>query len=593
MKNEKGEIKKMNYKLINQMDSDLSILEQVLTNRGIELENINHFLNVTESDLIEPGTIAYLKDGVKMLLSHLKQLDNIYIQIDSDCDGISSSAILINYLYQRFPQIVSNHVFYGFHSGKQHGINIDLIPKNNIKLVIAPDSSSNNYEVHKILKEQGIDVLVIDHHDAEMVSPNACVINNQLCDYPTKTLSGAGMVYKFCQYIDEGFPKEDRIIEQYMDLAALGIIADIMSITDYETRYIVQQGLNNIHNPLIAELINKNSFSMKGDVNPTTVAWYIAPYINAISRSATEEEKNIVFKAMLDHEAYKEVPSTKKGATGQMETIVTQAARVCTNVKRRQKTVRDNYIDFLMKKIQSEKLDENQVIVITIEEADDQISNLTGLVANQLSAHYQRPTILLIKTKEGYQGSARGYDQGDLKDFKTFCANSNLAMYAEGHPNAFGIGFKDMFEVTSFIKYCNNQLSSYSSEPSYLVDFIYNTDNMQSLKKDILTISDLKDIWSKGIEEPLIVIENIKVNLVNCKLMGKTTNPTLKIELSNGVSLIKFGSSKEEHELLCPKDGCSYITIVGTCNINEWQGNRYPQVMIKDFTIVNTIEFDF
>ena len=583
----------MNYKLIDQMDSDLSILEQVLTNRGIKLENINHFLNVTESDLIEPGTIAYLKDGVKMLLNHLKQLDNIYIQIDSDCDRISSSAILINYLYQRFPQIVSNHVFYGFHSGKQHGINIDLIPKNNIKLVIAPDSSSNNYEVHKTLKEQGIDVLVIDHHDAEMVSPNACVINNQLCDYPTKTLSGAGMVYKFCQYIDEGFPKEDRIIEQYMDLAALGIIADIMSITDYETRYIVQQGLSNIHNPLIAELINKNSFSMKGDVNPTTVAWYIAPYINAISRSATEEEKNIVFKAMLDHEAYKEVPSTKKGATGQMETIVTQAARVCTNVKRRQKTVRDNYIDFLMKKIQNEKLDENQVIVITIEEADDQISNLTGLVANQLSAHYQRPTILLIKTKEGYQGSARGYDQGDLKDFKAFCTNSNLAMYAEGHANAFGIGFKDMFEVTSFIKYCNNQLSSYSSEPSYLVDFIYNTDNMQSLKKDILTISDLKDIWSKGIEEPLIVIENIKVNLVNCKLMGKTTNPTLKIELSNGVSLIKFGSSKEEYELLCPKDGCSYITIVGTCNINEWQGNRYPQVMIKDFTIVNTIEFDF
>ena len=583
----------MNYKLINQMDSDLSILEQVLTNRGIELENINHFLNVTESDLIEPGTIAYLKDGVKMLLNHLKQLDHIYIQIDSDCDGISSSAILINYLYQRFPQIVSNHVFYGFHSGKQHGINIDLIPKNNIKLVIAPDSSSNNYEVHKTLKEQGIDVLVIDHHDAEMVSPNACVINNQLCDYPTKTLSGAGMVYKFCQYIDEGFPKEDRIIEQYMDLAALGIIADIMSITDYETRYIVQQGLSNIHNPLIAELINKNSFSMKGDVNPTTVAWYIAPYINAISRSATEEEKNIVFKAMLDHEAYKEVPSTKKGATGQMETIVTQAARVCTNVKRRQKTVRDNYIDFLMKKIQNEKLDENQVIVITIEEADDQISNLTGLVANQLSAHYQRPTILLIKTKEGYQGSARGYDQGDLKDFKAFCANSNLAMYAEGHPNAFGIGFKDMFEVTSFIEYCNNQLSNYSSEPSYLVDFIYNTDSMQSLKKDILTISDLKDIWSKGIEEPLIVIENIKVNLVNCKLIGKTTNPTLKIELSNGVSLIKFGSSQEEYESLCPKDGCSYITIVGTCNINEWQGNRYPQVMIKDFTIVNTIEFDF
>ena len=72
---------------------------------------------------------------------------------------------------------MENNIIFIFHPGKEHGIFADKIP-DNVKLVIAPDSSSNDYEEHKKLHERGIDVLVIDHHEAEMVSPHACVINN-------------------------------------------------------------------------------------------------------------------------------------------------------------------------------------------------------------------------------------------------------------------------------------------------------------------------------------------------------------------------------------------------------------------------------
>ena len=84
-----------------------------------------------------------------------------------------------------------------------------------MKLVIAPDSSSNDYEVHKELAERGIDVLVLDHHEAEKYSEYACVINNQMCDYPTKALSGAGVVYKFCSYLDELLGEENA--DDYID----------------------------------------------------------------------------------------------------------------------------------------------------------------------------------------------------------------------------------------------------------------------------------------------------------------------------------------------------------------------------------------
>ena len=79
---------------------------------------------------------------------------------------------------------------------------MDKIPEDT-KLVIALDASSNEYDIHETLSNKNIDVLVIDHHKADKVSKYACVINNQLCDYPTKSLSGVGMVYKFCCYLDQ------------------------------------------------------------------------------------------------------------------------------------------------------------------------------------------------------------------------------------------------------------------------------------------------------------------------------------------------------------------------------------------------------
>jgi single-stranded-DNA-specific exonuclease len=72
---------------------------------------------------------------------------------------------------------VQNNISYRIHTGKQHGIILDTIPED-VKLVIAPDSSSNDYEVHSQLAQRGTDVLVIDHHEADMISENACIINN-------------------------------------------------------------------------------------------------------------------------------------------------------------------------------------------------------------------------------------------------------------------------------------------------------------------------------------------------------------------------------------------------------------------------------
>ena len=156
-----------------------------------------------------------------MFISHLTAGDKIFVQVDSDVDGYTSAAAFITYANMLATGHAQQNISYRIHHGTEHGLIVDTIPKD-VKLVVAPDSSSNDYEQHKILKEQGIDVLVLDHHEADKVSEYACVINNQLSkNYSNKNLSGVGVVYKFCQYIDKICNLE--YADNLLDLVAVGL----------------------------------------------------------------------------------------------------------------------------------------------------------------------------------------------------------------------------------------------------------------------------------------------------------------------------------------------------------------------------------
>lgn len=207
----------MKYELINPVK--YSVFTQIFINRGFEEKDISSYMSVAEEDLIDPLLLDNIVEGAKILVSHLSKESKIFIQIDPDADGFTSAAFLINYLIRIAPS-TRNRVTYRFHEGKEHGLILDTIPED-VGLVIAPDSASNNLEVHKALKEKGMDVLILDHHECDEISKYACVINNQTCDYPNKTLSGVGIVYKFCSYIDSLLGTNNA--DDFIDLAALGI----------------------------------------------------------------------------------------------------------------------------------------------------------------------------------------------------------------------------------------------------------------------------------------------------------------------------------------------------------------------------------
>ena len=572
------------------------MLEQVLLNRGIK--DIYHYLHTTESDVFDPLQLENMEAGAKMLVSHIAQKSKVLVQIDSDCDGYTSAAALMNYLNKLFPSFVQNNIFYRVHTGKMHGLILETIPED-IKLVIAPDSSSEDYEVHQALKERGIDVLVLDHHETEHVSQYACVINNQTCNYPNKALSGVGVVYKFCCYLDSLM--QVNYAEDIIDLVALGMIADMMDLREYETKYLIEKGLNNIQNAFFKGMVIKNEYSLEGHVTPFGIGFYIAPYINAVTRAGTIEEKIILFEAMLDYRAYESIPSTKKGCNGQMESRVEQACRNCVNIKNRQTRTRDASLETIEQIIEEKDLLKDKVLAIKLSEV--QKTTLSGLIANQLMSIYQRPVLVLsqtthnilneknevVDTEVWWEGSCRGPNVPGLEDCKAFYESSSLVEYVQGHPNAFGIGIKDT-NFDAFMEYCNSQLDSFDFTPKYKVDFIINAKDISEYHADLYSLMECSDLWGQEVDDPYIALENVVLTKDNIDLMKGTT---LKITLSGDpdISIIKFRSSEEEYNDLYSETGCVTLNIVGRCKKNSWNGK--PQIIIKDYEVSRRAAFYF
>ena len=415
---------------INHLPNE-SYVETLLRARGLNHDEMIQYLKPSKEVLYSPLLLKNIDAGAELLKKHLDANSIIYDVVDCDQDGVTSSAILYNYLKLIKPDI---QILWSMHSGKQHGVELDKVP-HEAKLIVIPDAGSNQYEEHKILKEQGFDILILDHHLCEAESENAIVINNQLGKYPNRDLSGAGVVYKFIKYFDIKYGY--NYADNFLDLAAMGIIGDMMDLRNLETRYIISQGLTNLKNYGLTRFALKQSFSIGNidDITPTDVSFFIAPLVNAVIRVGTMAEKETLFKAFISGPNDTE-PSTKRGAKpGDTEVIADKAARIATNARNHQNKMIDQSVQFLCGKIEKECLDENKVLLVALDDDESKYvnPNLTGLIAMKLCQMYNRPAIVIrLADDDVFKGSFRVNSNSPLANFKDFCTESGLVEYAEG-----------------------------------------------------------------------------------------------------------------------------------------------------------------
>lgn len=592
----------MKYQLINEPNKNFSTIQQILYNRGIRPQDILHYINLSDNDINPPTALgeSNVKGGVKLLLETIYNNLNAIIIVDCDCDGYTSAALLINYLYTIFPTWVQNHLTWLMHQGKQHGLSdcysLILDSCDLYNLVICPDSASNDYKEHQILDEAGIGILILDHHLADHISENAITINNQLSDYPNKELSGVGVTWQFCRYIDSIL--KNNYADNFIDLVALGLCADMMSLHSFETRYLITKGFkrNNIKNPFIEYMVDKNAFPLsKADYQSSDpsmactlmgAAFFIVPFVNAITRSGTQQEKELLFKSMLNHYAFTNVPSTKRGhRQGEMEQLIIQAIRTVTNVKNRQTRAEDAGLEMLENMIQKNNLLNHKILLFLLE--PNQIdAEIRGLIANKFMAKYQRPCCLLTRTNhDTYEGSMRGYTKTGIDSFKEVLEQCPEVVYVQGHDNAAGLSIK-ADQVDIFLAHIDTLLQDVSVEPIYRVDYDFKeTDNNND---KILDIAEMNDYWGQDIERAYVNI-NFKITNKNFEIMK---NNTFKFNLPNGLSIIKFNGTDEEIEKFTTT-GYLELNAICKCNANIWANKTYPQLIIQDYEIIDSSKYFF
>lgn len=570
----------MKCKLVNE-NYRSNYTNELLISRGLSSENLEKFYNPTIGLLQEPTALKNIADGVNMLLKHISNFSSIAIVVDSDVDGFTSSAILYQYIKKITPSIT---IKYFLHKGKGHGlsdtINDILDDETDFNLVVLPDAGSNDDKYHLKLKENNIDCLVLDHHilepDTELID-NTIIINNQASNnYKNKDLSGAGVTWQFCRFMDS--INETNYADDFIDLAALGIVSDMMSVLELENRYIIQEGFNNVNNYFFKTLCEKQDYSMGGKVTPMTVAFYITPLINAMIRVGTDDEKKRCFEAFID--GHKLVESHKRGAKGTMEEVAIESARECTNARSRQNRTLDKAVEELEIKISKYDLLENKILFVRLD-VEDFPPELNGLIAMKLAARYQRPTIVARLNDAGeIKGSSRGLNESELTSFKNFMDESGYFTFTAGHDNACGIGIYDK-NLSDFHKYANKELADVNfGENWYEINF-----ERIAADKDISDlITDLtkhNNIWGQHNNEPMIYVTDININSSDVQIMGKNQD-TIKI-FKNGIAYMFFKCKDRIDEFKQFKQ--MKINVVGRANMNEWMGNYTPQIFVSDFEI--------
>lgn len=574
-------------------------LKEILQDRGVE--DLEHFMNPSPECELSPYNLNNIEVAAEKLLYHLRKDSKILFIVDCDVDGFTSSAILWLYIKRLFPEA---DMEFTVHEHKQHGLDdkIDWITDEaKWDLILVPDAGSYDVEEHRALGEVGMDVIVLDHHEQlydelgnPVISdlPNTIVVNNQLSpNYKNKSLCGAGVVYKFCEVLDDILGIDQA--HNYIDLAALGEIADVMDKTNPETNYIMVEGLKHIHNEGFRTLLEAQSYSLKEKaVSPypgltsIDIAFYIAPLINAITRVGTIQEKETMFYCFI--EPNKPVQSTKRGArAGDIEYAAEQTARVGKNAKSRQDRLKEQALGIIDFKIQKDGLDENNIILVELDGSDHVPQELTGLIAMNVVSKYHKPVMIGRRNnKNEIQGSIRSDGNfAGLPSFKKFLEDSGLVTYTAGHDNAAGWGLNGD-KLDALLKYANSHLKAEDFENCYLVDYILDgSDYNEDL---LLSLAEHPEYFGNHIDEPTIIVENIP--LVSIMPMGANKD-SMKISY-NGIDYVKFKDEDFVEEV--QQNRMKTLTVYGRVNLNVWMGQKSVQVFITDYELKeDNSKYDF
>lgn len=538
-----------------------SLICRILVSRGIsDKDAADRFFNGTE--LSDPLTIKDMDKAVEALSAAIEDGTQITIFGDYDCDGVTSTYMLVSYL-QACGAYVDWYIptrddGYGLDTAA-----IDLLKKRGTELIVTVDTGISAAAEARYIKEKGMRLIITDHHQVPEEIPEAiAVVDPHRPDdtSPYKEFAGCGVALKLLMALETATGgSADSIFTQYADMAALGTIADVVDLGG-ENRVIVREGLRlmeNTENMGLNRLLLMSGWEEGQEITSSFIGYKISPKINAAGRIDTPAAAMETLLAETMNTAASKALTLCELNTQRKELGEAIAAQIDGQISR------------------DPRLLDHRLLIVS---GDGWQHGVIGLASGELLKKYGKPNIVITREGETSRGSARSVEGLNMFEMLESC--SDLLLRHGGHPRAAGltVATDRLGEFTeAAYAYCAERISGTCCN-TLTADIVALPEDI-----DIAAIEPIENLepFGEGNREPLFLLRDCVIRSRKPVKEGRSTS---------------FGVSFGGRELRAVYSGMAFeafpyaegdtVDMIVTLMINEFRGERSISAFVRDMRYV-------
>lgn len=537
-------------------------IAKLLWQRNIrEPEALELFLNPQLTDLYDPFLFYDMDKVVVRLQQAIADGERILVYGDYDADGITSSTVMKEAL-ELMGADVTVYLPNRFTDG--YGPNLDVYRQqieSGIQLIVTVDNGVSGHAAIDFANSQGVDVIVTDHHELPAELPNAYGIihpRHPKGHYPFGDLAGVGVAFKVaCALLDE-------VPLEFMDLAAIGTIADMVSLTD-ENRVMVSIGLQMIKQTerIGLQELFRAAQSKITDVDETMIGFAISPRLNAVGRLG-DPNPAVTLLTTFDEEEARQLAGSLNTINEERKALVAAITEEAMGM-----------------------LDPNSPIHLVA--GHNWHEGVLGIVAGRILRSTGKPAIVLTIKEDGIcKGSGRSIEALNL--YQMLDGMRDLFTSFGGHHAAVGLSLpqENLAELKQrIVDYLDEQKLDLTTGEELLID-----GEVKVTDITLPFIESLAVLAPFGTDNPLprfalkatgtTVLRQIGANQQHLKMAVVDDSSADALDVIG----FDFGSEIEEFK-------GEAFTLVGEFAINEWNGVKKPQMQLVDFQVTGLQLFDF
>jgi single-stranded-DNA-specific exonuclease len=556
----------------HQLPAELSpLLQRLYASRGLVQPEQ---LNLQAGALLKPG-FKGMAEAVRLLAEALEQQRSILIVGDFDCDGATSSALMVHGLRamgaRRVGYLVPNRFDYGYGLSPQV---VDEAAALGAELLITVDNGISSISGVAAARAAGMQVIVTDHHLPGEETPEADAIvnpNQHGCEFPSKNLAGVGVAFYLLLALrsalgEQGWFEQRGIaapnMADYLDLVALGTVADVVAL-DGNNRVLVHQGLQRMRagrvRPGIQALIDISGRS-QARLTASDLGFALGPRLNAVGR--------------LD--------DMSMGVACLLSDNLDEARRLAAlmdELNRERKAIEASMQQEALASLARVRIDDGALPAGLVLHQDDWHQGVVGLVASRIKERYFRPVIAFAEAGEDeLKGSGRSIPGVHLRDLLEAINSRHPGLITKfgGHAMAAGLSltkaalapFKDAFE---------RMVDDWVSPELLAGDIL--TDGELAVHELTLELAEqlrFAGPWGQAFPEPLFDGE---FRIIQQRLVGEKH---LKLVLSPDEGRTLFDAIAFNVDLATwPNAAIQKVELVYKLDVNEWKGRRQMQLLVE------------